>query len=71
METKKKNYTTPDIKIKHVEVESSICGGSVEFGDKEKPEKEQVVISSQSVVGGGDNDPNNFSGQTWGSSTTE
>ncbi len=54
----KKNYEAPDLNVSRVEVESSICGGSVDFGDREKP----IVIDDQAFNPGTEND---FSGQAW------
>ena len=63
METKKKTYTSPETEVTHVEIESSICGGSVEFGNETNPDK-SVVVDEQSInTGFGTN--NNFSSEVW------
>jgi len=63
METKKKVYEAPDISLTQVEVESSICSGSVDF-NKVESKSDGVVVSDQSVVDM--NGTNDFSGTAWG-----
>ncbi|MDE7025842.1 MAG: hypothetical protein K2O88_08200 [Paramuribaculum sp.] len=49
METKKKAYTAPATEVTHVEIESSICGGSsVDFNDETK-NSTNVEISGQTI----------------------
>lgn len=46
-----------------MEIESSICGGSVEFGNETNPDK-SVVVDEQSInTGFGTN--NDFSSEVW------
>lgn len=60
MEKKKHTYESPDMTEIRVELESSICSGSVEFGD----EQHKVDIVDQGV--NNDLQNNDFSGQEWG-----
>lgn len=60
MTQKRKPYESPDMTEIRVELESSICSGSVEFGD----EKRTVDIVDQGV--NDDLKNNDFSGQEWG-----
>lgn len=64
MEKKKKDYEAPDIKVTQVEIESSICNGSVEFkGENET----QVNIAEQGVqdMSNGTETFNDFSKDFW------
>lgn len=47
MEKKKKDYEAPDIEVTQIEVESSICNGSVEFTGETGVGK--IDIASQGV----------------------
>lgn len=58
MKTLKRTYTPPRMDVSEVELESPICSGSVQFGDREK----SIVIEDQSFNAGTEND---FSGQAW------
>ena len=37
MENKKREYLAPKVEVKRVELESSICDGSVDYGDAQHP----------------------------------
>lgn len=53
MERKKQIYESPDMTEIRVQLESSICSGSVDFNDKDKG----ITVSSQNVADmGGTND---------------
>lgn len=58
MQKMKLTYESPQITATKVELESSICAGSVEFGGK----KEKIDIESQEVATVENND---FSGAAW------
>lgn len=45
MVKKKQSYESPDIKVTHVELESSICAGSVDF----KQDEEGATIQAQQI----------------------
>lgn len=63
MKTTKKIYKTPETEVTHVEIESSICGGSVEFGkDKDNP---KAIVAEDQEISTGFTSANNFSGQEW------
>ncbi len=57
----KQPYESPDITVTRVELESSICSGSVDFVGKDK--QQGVTISSQQVVDM--NGTNDFSSNEW------
>lgn len=57
----KQPYESPDITVTRVELESSICSGSVDFVGKDK--QQGVTISSQQVVDM--NGTNDFSNNEW------
>ncbi len=60
MEMKKRTYVSPGVEVTRVELESSICDGSVEYkGDN----AEGINIASQDVIESSGND---FSGNAWG-----
>lgn len=67
MVKKKQTYESPEIRATRVELESSICAGSVDFGDGEK--NKQIDINAQEVATVTNND---FSGNEWsiGNTTT-
>lgn len=60
MENKKREYLAPRVEVKAVEIESSICNGSVEFGDT----NHKIDINKQTIVDTGTS--NDFSGDQWG-----
>lgn len=60
MVKKKQTYESPEIRATRVELESSICAGSVDFGDKQKDK--QIDINAQEVATVTGND---FSGSEW------
>lgn len=59
MKDKKKEYLAPTVEVKAVEIESSICGGSVDIAN---PEGSQGEIEEQKV---NTNFNGDFSGSTW------
>lgn len=59
--TKKQTYESPQMTEIHVELESSICSGSVDFVGEGKAEG--VTIAQQDVVDLNSN--NDFSGSEW------
>lgn len=59
MENKKREYLAPKVEVKRVELESSICDGSVDYGDTNRP----VDINQQDIETTTNND---FSGTQWG-----
>lgn len=62
MEMKKRTYVSPGVEVTRVELESSICDGSVVYkGDNDA---EGINISGQDVIESSGND---FSGSAWGS----
>lgn len=73
MEKKKKDYEAPDIKVTQVEIESSICNGSVEFKGSDTGVG-QIDIASQEVeiqYKDGNSGPvmNDFSNDFWPTQT--
>lgn len=60
MQKNKPIYESPDMTEIRVELENSICSGSVDFVGKDK---EGITISSQDVVDM--KGANDFSGQEW------
>ena len=57
----KKFYEPPATAVTRVELESSICGGSVQFGEDDSQSK-GVDISAQGVA---DTSNNDFSANPW------
>ena len=66
MEKKKKDYEAPDIEVTQVEVESSICNGSVE---PEVQTTEGTSTVSQDVSTGFETE-NNFGSGSWDNQKT-
>lgn len=63
MKTTKKIYKTPETEVTHVEIESSICGGSVEFGkDKDNP---KAIVAESQEVNSTFTSNNDFSSNAW------
>ena len=61
MDQKKHPYAAPRTTLSRVEVESTICSGSVQFGGNDK----QVDIQDQQV----NNEIQDFSGEEWNMGT--
>lgn len=72
MVKKKQSYESPQIIETHVELESSICNGSVEFKENPKVEEDKgVTISTQSIANTEGSTVNDFSSSTaWSMDTT-
>ncbi len=62
MKTTKKSYMAPETEVTRVEIESEICGGSVEFG--KESDKNQIVANEQGI-NGDFSKANDFSSDTW------
>jgi hypothetical protein len=65
MTQKKKTYMAPTMEVTNVEIEASICSGSVEFGRPEDSNEKQVVIQDQ-TISTDFGDKNDFSANQWG-----
>lgn len=58
MKKQKMSYESPEVTVTHVELESAICAGSVDFGIQDK----RIEIESQGVA---DVTNNDFSDKEW------
>lgn len=63
MKTTKKSYKAPETEVTRVEIESEICGGSVEFGKDENAPN--AIVANQQEVSSSFTEANNFSNDVW------
>ena len=63
----KKAYERPRTTVTYVELESTVCSGSVEFGGDNQ---DRIEIENQQI-NKDFSDGNDFSGQTWGDNGTQ
>lgn len=63
MKTTKKSYMAPETEVTRVEIESEICGGSVEFGKAENDPN--AIVANEQGINGDFGKANDFSSDTW------